>query len=320
VVLDGAGVRRETRTDDGGRFRFAGLRQGNYEVYLVLPDTLAPYRQSPADPHYPRTESRIRSSVTIDGSRDCAAVSFTVQSSGRISGFASAEDGKPLTGIVVQGALVKDLLRVEETRAKGAFAFLYSAKAVTDERGYFEFLNLPAGRYVVGVTLEHDSNEDQPHPRIFHPGVTALDEAAIVDLKLGERVDIGAFKLPARLARITINGTVVRPDGRPAGNVSIMVTNNWKARLRPTSTDDEGRFSLFVYPGYSYALSVTASFGKEAFVGEASFSLESPGAAPAPIRIELRPKGTVALGKAWGRRLGTAAVDRAVVSVRPSPV
>jgi protocatechuate 3,4-dioxygenase beta subunit len=290
VVLEGSGVRRETRTDDEGRFRFAGLREGTYAVSLVLPDTLAPMRQTPADPHYPRTEMPIRATVAINGPRDCDAAQFSVQSSARISGFASTADGKPLSGIIVQGALRNQLLQQDENRATGKFAFLFSAKAITDERGYFEFLNLPPGRYVVGVTLEHDANEDQPYPRIFHPGVGDVGEATVFDLGPGQRLDVGAFMLPPRLAPIVIHGRVVRENGEPAADALVAVTNTWKARLRGTRTDKSGTFSLSLYPGSSYVLTASLESGKDAFVGQATCTIETASAEAAPIRIELRPR------------------------------
>lgn len=129
VVLEGSGVRRETRTDDEGRYRFTGLREGHYEVYLVLPDTLGPARVDPADPHYPRTEMPIRASVAINGPRDCVSATFHVESSARISGVASTADGSPFSGIIVQGALLDQVLQQDEDRAKGEFALLHSAKA-----------------------------------------------------------------------------------------------------------------------------------------------------------------------------------------------
>ncbi|RPJ85039.1 MAG: carboxypeptidase regulatory-like domain-containing protein [Acidobacteria bacterium] len=292
VVLEGSGRRRETRTDDEGRFRFVGLRGGNYDVSLMLPDTLAPLRQSPADPHYPRTEMPIRASVAINSPRDCASADFRVQSSALISGFAAAEDGKPLSGIIVQGALLNHLQQQDENRAKGTFAFLFSAKAITDERGYFEFLNLPPGRYVVGVTLEHDANADQPYPRTFHPGVANIGEATVFELKPGERLDVGAFTLPPRLVPIAIHGSVVRENGEPAVDAFVAVTNNFRARLRGTRTDKNGAFSLSVFPGYSYALTASVGSGSDELVGRSTCTLQTTGAVAAPIRIELRPRGS----------------------------
>ncbi len=290
VVLEGGNLRRETRTDDEGRFRFGGLGEGNYAVYLVLPDTLAPFRQSPADPHLPRPEMPVRASVAITGPRDCASARFSVQSSSRISGFAMTADGKPLSGIIVQGALVEHLLQQDENRAKGKFAFLFSTKAITDEGGHFEFSNLPPGRYVVGVTLEHDANPDQPYPRIFHPGVAEVGEATVFDLKPGARLNIGAFTLPPRLVPIVIHGIVVRESGEPAADALVAVTNNWKARLRGTRTDKSGTFSLSVYPGYSYLLTASLGSGKDALVGRAACTIETASTEAGPIRIELRPR------------------------------
>ena len=97
VVLEGEGLRREALNDQEGRFRFAGLREGQYRVHLVLPDTLAlSFPQGLAHPHDPRVEGPSRVSVAIDGPRDSASTDFGVRSS--ISGIAAARGGNPIPG------------------------------------------------------------------------------------------------------------------------------------------------------------------------------------------------------------------------------
>ena len=267
-----------------------GLREGHYEVSLVLPETLAPFRQSPADPHSPRPEMPIRASVAVNGPRDCASADFMVQSSALISGFAATEDGKPLSGIIVQGALVNQLHQQDANRASGKFTFLFSAKATTDERGYFEFLNLPPGRYVVGVTLEHNANGDQPYTRTFYPGVADVGQASAIDLKPGEHFHLGTFSLPPPLVPIVVHGIVVRENGEPAADAFVAVTNNWRARLQGARTDKHGAFLLSAYPGYSYLLTASVGSGTDTLVGRATLSLDTPGATPTAVRIELRPR------------------------------
>lgn len=292
VVLEGTGVRRETRTDEHGRFRFAGLREGHYEVYLVLPDTLAPFRQSPANPHYPRTEMPIRTSVAITGPRDCASADFNVQSSSLMSGFAATSDGKPLPGIIVQAVLLNHLQEQDENRDKGRLVMLYAARAITDERGYFEFLNVSPGRYVVGVTLRHDPNEEQPFPRLFHPGVADVGEAIVFDLKPGARLDVGVFDLPPPLVPFPVHGLAVRENGEPAADALVTVTNNRKGGLRGARTGKDGAFSLSLFPGYSYVLTATLGSGQDALVGRATYSPDGSAARPTQIRIELRPRSS----------------------------
>ncbi len=288
VVLEGGGTRRETRTDGTGRFRFVGVPDGRYEVYLVLPDALAPFRQTPADPHNPRTEMPIRTTVSLSGPRDCAAATFSVQSSGRLSGYAVSGDGKPVPGVVVQGVLVDHLRENDERRAKNQFAYLVSAKSITDDQGYFEFLNLQPGRYVVGVNLEHQADSNQPYARSFYAGADDVDEATVFELKPGERFHLGAYTLPSRLAPIEIRGVVVLEDGQPLVDGFVSVTNNLRARLQGARTDKRGAFSLSMYPGYTYVLAVSVGTGQDAVTGRAVLTLDEKSEQPLAIKIVAR--------------------------------
>jgi hypothetical protein len=288
VVLEGGGTPRETRTDNTGRFRFVGVPDGRYEVYLVLPDELATFRPTPADPRNPRNEMPIRRTVSLNGPRDCAEATFSVQSSGRLSGYAVSADGKPVTGVVVQGVLVDHLRENDERRAKGQFAYLGSAKSITDDQGYFECLNLQPGRYVVGVNLEHKADSNQPYARSFYPGSHEVDEAAVFELKPGERFHLGTFTLPPRLAPIEIRGVVVLEDGQPVADGFVSVTNNLRARLPGARIDKRGAFSLSMYPGYTYVLAVSVGSGQDALTGRAVLTLDEKSEQPLAIKIVAR--------------------------------
>ena len=144
----------------------------------------------------------------------------------------------------------------------------------------------------MGVTLEHDAKIDQPYARTFYPGVPEVGEATVFDLEAGQRLGVGAFTLPPRLIPITIEGIVVRENGKPAPDVFVAVANNRRARLPGTRTDKNGRFSVSVFPGYSYVLTATLQLGQDALVGRATYALDGSRVPATHVRIELRPRAS----------------------------
>lgn len=142
-----------------------------------------------------------------------------------------------------------------------------------------------------GKIWVEDEFEFKIGDRTFYPGVGRLEDALPIDLQLGQRLDIGALKLPARLPQVVLHGVVVKQDGQPAADAFVALTNNWRARLQGARTDRNGNFQIAVYPGFSYVMRATAGAGKDALVGEASCSLAGGQLAPALLRIELKRKG-----------------------------
>jgi protocatechuate 3,4-dioxygenase beta subunit len=289
VVVEGMGTRRETKTDASGHYRFTGLPPGSYDVSVVLQGHLAATRVDYADAHAPVHETPVRSAVVIDGPRDCAEANFSTQSNGRISGFASVEGGRPVDGVVVLAALVDEVRRADAARERSRPSYLFSGKAVTGADGSFEFTNLPPGRYVVGVSLEHNVASDHPYPRMFYPGVAALEDAAVVELQRGEQLQIGNLTLPAPLTQTIVQGSVVGMDGQPAVGAQVVAVNNWGASAGSMFTKEDGRFRLTLYSNHSYRLRATLRDKQGAIVAETTRQLDAPEGAGEPLRLVLKP-------------------------------
>jgi uncharacterized protein (DUF2141 family) len=288
VVVEGMGTRRETRTDASGHYRFSGLPPGSYDVSVVLQEHLAARRVDYADAHAPVHETPVRSAVVIDGPRDCAEASFWIQSNGSISGFASVEGGRPVDGVVVLAALVDEVRRTDAARELGRFSYLFSGKAVTGADGSFEFTNLPPGRYVVGVSLEHDIAADHPYPRTFYPGVAVLEDATVVELQRGEQLQIGNLTLSAPLTQTIVQGSVVGMDGQPAVGAQVVAVNNRGASAGSMFTKEDGRFRLTLYSNHSYRLRAMLRDKQGAIVAETTRQLDAPEGAGEPLRLVLK--------------------------------
>jgi len=288
VVLDGQGVHREARVDASGRFRFAGLPVGTFDVRLILQPNQAAGRTEAADPHAPERESRLQSTAVIKNPRDCEQIGFWIQSNGHLSGFLAAAEGQSPGGIVVEAVLVDHLAKVDDARVEGKPGYLLSAKAITKPDGYFEMDNLPPGRFVVGVTLDQKPSADSPFPRTFYPGVPSLDEATIVELQRGQQQSIGSMKLPPRLAAVSVPGMVTDVEGRPAADVFIAAYNNWRTVATSTRTDKDGKFVLSLYAGYTYSLRATLYARSGELLEQRTSEIGAPEAVETPLRLVLR--------------------------------
>jgi len=68
----------------------------------------------------------------------------------------------------------------------------------TDERGVFQIDELPPGRYVFGVNLTKGWSWDMPGRAIYLPGTLTVSEPTVIELKPGDRTEIGVLRLIER--------------------------------------------------------------------------------------------------------------------------
>jgi hypothetical protein len=77
----------------------------------------------------------------------------------------------------------------------------YQEPAKTDDRGRFEFDDLPPGLYVFGINLtkpEWPPGYKPAGAAVFLPGTAVAGDAATVELKPNDRVDVGILRLDGR--------------------------------------------------------------------------------------------------------------------------
>lgn len=121
--------------------------------------------------------------------RACWQADFTLSQSAAASGAVVNASGRPLAGI-----------RVEAVAAElaGFSPPPYHSPAVSDARGAFGFDRLPPGRYVFGVNLTSTRGRGAPGAPVFMPGTRRVADAAVFDLKAGDRLDIGVLTVRGR--------------------------------------------------------------------------------------------------------------------------
>jgi hypothetical protein len=175
VTVRGPAVFREVLTDRYGRYELAGLPTGAVTITATPPfgfDTRGMERD-----------------IDLENPRGCGEANFTFTPRAQASGVVVDAGGRPLAGVPVE-AVAAELA--------GYRPEAFQTPARTDAAGRFEFDTLPPGTYVFGVNLTRDAAGRNPGLPTFFPGTALAQEAIIIELKAGDRTDIGTLRLQER--------------------------------------------------------------------------------------------------------------------------
>jgi hypothetical protein len=232
ITVTGQGRRYETFTDENGVYEIVGIPPGKYRVAAQVPPRLKSGSNNPA------TEVDV-----INGG--CAGADIGFESMGVISGRIIDHEGKPVLGIEVE------LIMAEKANSIVGLDEVLSVRS--NEEGYYELVNLPAGSFLIGVNLGRKPTGKAPYPRTFYPGVTEPNRGLTVALAEGDKVENINIHLPSRLETRTIEGVALFSDGTPLrrGQVSFEYPDEQRGRkfYATTRTDKNGRFSITVVKG-----------------------------------------------------------------------
>lgn len=130
--------------------------------------------------------------------------------------------------------------------------------------GGFQFDFVPPGRYYLGINLSADSSKYSTVPATFYPGAVSKDTAAIVEIRLDQKLSGYDIRLPDSLRLRTLEGVVLGPDGTPRANASVQFRNVQTGDRDDDSTraDRDGKFSIQGIEGQTYELGALV-FGEE---------------------------------------------------------
>lgn len=261
AVQDEKGKRLETRTNGAGEFEFIGLKPGKYVVEPVWDDAYSVYQ--------PKREA-------IVADRGCETVYYWVKIDGRISGKVFDAGKRPAEMIV---HLVPFDAGEKAARQTG-FGEL---------DGKFEIAGVSPGLYLLYVEVETISKDGVKKEPFYYPGVKSREQASVLKLGRGQKLTGLEFQLPAQFTVQTITGRVEWPDGQPAEQVDVLLTEEESAVGVPrldrwgstrTLTDEQGRFTLQGFKGITYRIEArnqtAAALGKQSEHGHAE-----------PLRVKL---------------------------------
>jgi hypothetical protein len=240
LSIDGGEKHVETITDLKGQFSVGGLPGGVYKVNISLPQGLM---SSPSE-----QEIRV-------ADRGCAMVHFSVVSDGRLSGRVLDASGQPFQKAEIT------LCDPNEKRYRLSLDTVY-----TDENGRYEFKAISPGRYALGIRFDGLTNQNSPFPLAYYPGVDNIDQATIVSIGDGERIEKYDLVLPPVPVERNVGGVVLWPDGKPAPNARIEYLQVNVPIGYGTKPDKEGRFSFKAYDGLSLTMRATVEIEKGKFI------------------------------------------------------
>ncbi|HKA20350.1 MAG TPA: carboxypeptidase-like regulatory domain-containing protein [Blastocatellia bacterium] len=232
-ATDEQGRTYETICDSNGVCEFVGLPAGKYRVHAEIPHNLR------------LVSWQLDNSWVEVKEGNCAGLNVTTHSDGRIAGSVIDSEGRSVAGIYVQLYSLERIDRIGKLNA--------GKWVSTNKEGKFEFKEIPAGRYLLGVNLDQEPRGDSPYPRTFYPGVDNLARATVVNVGDLEQLRDYDIHLPPRLVTRTVEGVVYFSDGRLVtdGNVSIKESEEINVMRGYASgrIDGQGRFSLQVLDG-----------------------------------------------------------------------
>jgi hypothetical protein len=231
VTVRGPGSFFDAWTDERGHYEVR-LPPGKYEVTVLPPAGFS--------------ARYLQRTVELPDVRACSIADFGVQFDGRIRGVVRQSSGEPAEKVAVQ------IMAAEQVGTSGNIQTL---RASSDAFGRFEFIEVPPGRYVVGVDLTRRIDADVVYPPTLYPGTPDGASATVVELAGGQQRDLELLTLPPARRPHTITGTVVFEDGSPASGAFISLVDGsatWRQVAAGIKTASDGTFSFAVHEGLGY--------------------------------------------------------------------
>jgi len=254
VTLSGD-VIRQARTDDNGRYEFAGLPAGRFFVNATKTGLAVPGQTAlglTPNSSFELLEGQV-SNRTI-----------TLARGGVIRGRLVDEFGEPITGAEMR---VERYVYGPGGRQLSQFS-MAPGTWTTDDRGEYRVFGLPAGEYLVSarsrqfgapVTMGRAGERDRAEGLLptYYPGTIRLAEAQAVRSAPGQEVTVDLVGVAGRLGRVS--GTVSSSTGRPPTGLSVFLgvqTSNSSGEINGGGIAADGSFSIGNVPSGDYMLRV----------------------------------------------------------------
>jgi hypothetical protein len=196
IALDRPAGRVIATSDEWGRFQFADVPPGKYQLAVEAGQGLTPWMLGP---------------FSLPDREDCVDTGIVLWPAGKVSGRVQTADGKPGSGIYVR--------LLPEKVVGSRLAQLVDLGETTGPDGRFTFEGLRPDTYVLAVNPEGiDASGRHPYPPAWFGGADPAS-ATRIPLAEGSAIELDRpFVLPAPLPTRTFTVAVTCRDGSvPAG-------------------------------------------------------------------------------------------------------
>ncbi|MBO0857557.1 MAG: carboxypeptidase regulatory-like domain-containing protein [Chloracidobacterium sp.] len=203
------------RTDENGRFRFAGLKAARYTLIAFAPGFVTPSENT--------FGSRAKSIDIADG-ENVENQDIALKRGAVITGRVTDASGKPLVDQRVELTRLDD--RGQPTRVIAAGFSPYANS--TDDRGIYRIYGLQAGRYLVGAGFAPREGSmtltiNRAYYQLtYHPDTTEQSKAKVIDVGEGFEATGVDIKMAEAKKTYDVFGRVENADtGQPIAGVRM---------------------------------------------------------------------------------------------------
>jgi hypothetical protein len=306
----------DTRFD--GSFIFTHVPTGSYFVMADCPGYISPYLAlslaeartgygdwSPPGPDQKSAKDRVLHSLQKVNVQSILPVTadIVLERGGAVSGTVTYDDGSPATGIkvAVLAQMMRDGKETWDSIDSTSHGASFGLPLATDDRGSYRISGLPAGKYVVEVSVEFSDTKRY----IFSSGggtYTSNAHTALLSIYSGNtprKKDAAAFAIQPGEERTgedvvipmsklhTIKGNIVSAhDGHivNSGRVELLNADDHFPVAQQSLTEDDPSFTLsFIFEG-EYILSSTSSADVD------YVQIPQPHASIAPAQYRANPR------------------------------
>ena len=227
ITADNGDQKYEGTTNSSGEFQFRNLPPGKYKVTSDIPHT---------ERNHWQTE------VTVTD-RACAAVEFLNSVEAKIGGTIFDENGNPVSGVKID---LIELADANTASPAGRWRF-------TTEKGTYELVDVPPGKYLLGINLIGAQSGQCPRTRTLYANPNS-PIAGYVEVKQGDELTGYDLRLSAGGIERAIEGVVVWPNGKPAVRATVSLVNGTKPyyHIGQGVVDSQGHFVLRGIEGCTY--------------------------------------------------------------------
>jgi hypothetical protein len=270
VRVKSDGTVYETRADGYGLYEFYNLPSGKYEFAPDLPPgtTLSWFIDSDA----PQTPFELRAGA-------CQERNIEVFASGSIQGRILGSSNKLLPQAFAYIVPADKTVLPKENE-------LYWRSQ--DKEGFFKFVHIPPGEYLIVVNPDDSENPAFPYRRTFYPGAHDRASARIITVHGGEQIKDVDIRLEQQFTPRHLSVRVVWSDGRLIKDfVFVQAEGTANAAAMSDATQPDLKASvldLSVLPNESYEVEaeLTCRYRDE--------RSEGPGARLKSNKFHLEPK------------------------------